>query len=229
MYKTNESFKKDDFLTKIVGFNCFNVSKLSSQTKFEKKGFYSYIFPYSKKNINTCQKLDFKYISSRVIFKHDKKIPKKSISKIEYKITFNNKDLTINDFREIIGVLSKTSRFYKDNNIRKYAKKIYKKWIYNSLFNRYADKLIIVKSRNNVIGFVSLKIFQTDCIIDLIGVDEKYQNQGIGSYLLRKVIDQFKQHNIYVGTEVENIQALNFYLKNNFKIYQYKLIFHKHT
>lgn len=224
-----KNITKDEFLTKIIDSNCFNIRKLDIDTKFEKKSFYSYIFPYSSKNLNISQKLGFKYISSRIIFKYDKDIFTGFRKIINYEILYDSKDLTIKDFDNIIDVLSKTSRFHNDNIIRKYAKKIYREWIYNSLFNKYADKLIIVRLKKKVIAFASIKIFKMDCIIDLIGIDTKYQNQGLGSYLLRSIVKKFNDYNIYVGTEAENINAVSFYLKNNFKIYRYKLIFHKHT
>lgn len=224
-----KNITKDEFLTKIIDSKCFNIRKLDINTKFEKKSFYSYIFPYSSKNLNISQKLGFKYISSRIIFKYDKDIFTGFRKIINYEILYNSKDLTIKDFNNIIDVLSKTSRFYNDNIIKKYAKKIYKEWIYNSLFNQYADKLIILRLKKKVIAFASLKISKMDCIIDLIGIDHYYQNQGLGSYLLKMIQKQFSNYNIYVGTEAENIKAVSFYLKNNFKIYKYKLIFHKHT
>lgn len=226
----SDHINKDEFLTKIIGYNCYNVDKLDIKTKFEKKSFYSYIFPYSSKNLNISQKLGFKYVSSRILLKYDKSFfPTNNNGIISYEIIYQGKNLKISDFNSIIKILSKTSRFYNDVFIRKYAKKIYREWIYNSLFNQYADKLIIVRLKKKVIAFASLKISKMDCIIDLIGIDAKYQNQGLGSYLLKKIVKKFNDYNIYVGTEAENIKAVSFYLKNNFKIYRYKLIFHKHT
>jgi ribosomal protein S18 acetylase RimI-like enzyme len=224
-----KNIRKDEFLTKIIGYKCFNISNIDIHTKFEKKSFYSYIIPYSSKNLNNSQKLGFKYVSSRIIFKYDKNISTDFDKIKNYEILYNSRDLAIKDFNNIIDVLSKTSRFYNDNKIKKYAKKIYREWIYNSLFKKYADKLIIVRLKKKIIAFASLKIFKMDCIIDLIGIDGKYQNQGLGSYLLRSIVKKFNDYNIYVGTEAENINAVSFYLKNNFKIYRYKLIFHKHT
>ena len=52
-----KNIKKDEFLTKIIGYKCFNISNIDIHTKFEKKSFYSYIIPYSSKNLNNSQKI----------------------------------------------------------------------------------------------------------------------------------------------------------------------------
>ncbi|KKP32570.1 MAG: hypothetical protein UR23_C0058G0005 [Candidatus Roizmanbacteria bacterium GW2011_GWA2_32_13] len=83
--------------------------------------------------------------------------------------------------------------------------------------------------KNKIIGFITLKLIGGKCLIDLIAVNPKYQNKGVGTLLISKAIKSFSDYKITVGTEAENIKAVNFYLKNNFKIVDYYLIFHRHN
>lgn len=223
---------KDNFLSEITKINCFNIKAIDS-SKFEKNSFYSYISEYDPKIIEKCYKFGFKYINSRVILKYDRSTNNiyKEDGNSDYVVDgkYNKKNIK-SDLNGILPNLYKTSRFYKDILFRKFAKNIYKKWIYNSIFNNYADKVLFIKTnQNKTIGFITLKLLAGKCLIDLVAIHPKYQNKGIGSVLITRAIKNFPGYQIIVGTEAENIKAVSFYLKNNFKIIDYYLIFHKHN
>jgi len=223
---------KDNFLSEITKINCFNI-KAVHNSKYEKNSFYSLISRYDPKLIEKCYKSGLKYINSRIVLKYDQTLKNNDKKPIDYDFVIDEKYNKINlksDINEIIPNLYKTSRFYKDIFFRKYAKKIYDKWFYNSIFNHYADKVLFAKTdKNKIIGFITLKLIGGKCLIDLIAVNPKYQNKGVGTLLISKAIKSFSDYEITVGTEAENIKAVNFYLKNNFKIVDYYLIFHRHN
>lgn len=131
-----------------------------------------------------------------------------------------------------IKIISKHSRWSKDINIpRTKVKEYYKTWLINSM-NGYADKIITYYKKEQIVGMLSIKLLNGKYIkIDLMGVLSDYQAKGIGTTMLNELIVYCKRNNIEkikVITEFENINAFKFYIKNEFKILNYNLIFHKH-
>lgn len=227
---------EDKFLTQIIGKNCFKLDSLNKKTRLLKNSFYTYEFEYDPAKISTCNQMSFDYISSRVeLYLHKKnKLLKKKPIKNSSIVILNKKfeKKYLKDINKVSLVISKTSRFYKDINLKKYASEMYKNWGYNSFVNGYAQDYFLAKHKDgHIAGMVTLKINNEskDCVIDLIGVLNKYQNQNVGSILIENVLDKYSKYNIYVGTQSENIRALSFYQKNNFKIFKNILIYHKHT
>ncbi|MBI3380320.1 GNAT family N-acetyltransferase [Candidatus Gottesmanbacteria bacterium] len=224
------TLKEDLFLSKVIGRDFFNINILRQNIRFQKNAVYSYCFDFNLELINLCHKLDFRYISSRVVLKRNKnnqlkhfKFPKEYIL---------DKEVTKEDWNNIYNVssiIAKNSRFNKDLRIRKYAKKIYKQWILNSILSGYADDYVFIRYKKLIIAFLTIKRNNASYSIDLIGVDAKFQNKGIGSLLISYMIEKYRTSNFYTGTQAENIIALNFYLKNQFKIHSYQVIFHKYT
>lgn len=227
---------EDKFLTQITGKNCFKIDRLNEKTILQKDSFYTYEFEYNPAKILACNKMSFYYISSRMeLFLHKKMNLLKNAPTKNNSITILNKKFEkkyLKDINKISAVISKTSRFYKDIHLKKYAFKIYKNWGYNSFVNGYVQDYFLAKHKDgHIAGMVTLKINDEnkDCVIDLIGVLNRYQNQSVGSILVENVLDKYSKYNIYVGTQSENIKALGFYQKNNFKIFKNILIYHKHT
>lgn len=75
----------------------------------------------------------------------------------------------------------------------------------------------------NLVGFILLTKKDKIYWIKHILVDKKLRNKKIGKKLLIKAIKIAKKYNLFLKTEVlkENKIALNFFIKNNFKIEKY--------
>ncbi len=138
----------------------------------------------------------------------------------------------IKDFEILIKNLSKHSRYCKDRAITNtVAEKVYDAWFYNSLYNGYADKIIIAQLNATNVGFLSLKIAESIATIDLIVVDPGYQGLGVGGKMLTQAKNYLEPRGvdlIKVETEAENIHANRFYQKNKFLTESFSLLLHKH-
>ncbi len=131
-----------------------------------------------------------------------------------------------------IDIIKNSSRWAKDNNVTSaFVHKYYSKWIINSI-NGYSDKIFVKKDKNKIVGLLSFKLTgRKKGKIDLLGVLENYQNIGIGKALIEYMKSFCFKNDIKkveVVTELENMEALNFYINNGFSFTKYYLVFHKH-
>ncbi|MGN9119668.1 GNAT family N-acetyltransferase [Turicibacter bilis] len=124
------------------------------------------------------------------------------------------------------------SRFYNDSFLKNQKNKIsniYKNWIQNS-FECKEKYFCIFEDECDLKGFLLFSYKnQKNIVIELIAVNEKYRSEGIGTVLINKLYafcKEVKCQEVLVGTQLENIKALNFYIKNAFKIKDIKYIYH---
>lgn len=154
------------------------------------------------------------------------------------KIELNNQNIKIenkSDYDSDIVKISENSflysRFFNDKKlIERGSKYIYKNWVENS-FNKESKYFIKYYLEKRTVGFIlfSLDISNKNAIIDLIAIDDQFQNKGIGNilidtlerYTLRKGILKIK-----VGTQVDNLNGISFYQKNFFKPVEVSSIYH---
>lgn len=124
----------------------------------------------------------------------------------------------------------KYSRFKLDNRFNENQfKKLYDKWIDNSLNKKFADKIFYIKNLNDIIGFITIKNDKNFSRIGLIAVSEKHQGKGIGTQLLKKAEDYCLTEGILelrIPTQKENVNACNFYKKSGYTIHEEKVIKH---
>ena len=78
-------------------------------------------------------------------------------------------------------------------------------------------KIFVYEDQSIIKGFIELAChYETTDLIN-IAVLKKYQNQGIASLLLNYVIENINQQNIILEVNENNIKAIKFYQRNNFK------------
>ena len=159
------------------------------------------------------------------------------IKKIEYdkknfesmqNIVINNK-MEYND--EIIDIASNSfmySRFYNDYKLKN-GNSIYTEWTRNS-FNKKEKYFCYYQKENHILGYLLFSIDKDeDLVIELIAVDKDSKGLGIGTNLINK-IEQYSMNNniknIKVGTQINNINAQNFYIKCGFKHLTNNSIYH---
>jgi len=244
--------KKDEFDTKFLGLNSyklyidettkttFNDIKLSLN-KIVTPSLVCCIVPWGHTYIPNLLAEGFELIGTKS--KYGQKLDRPSeilISSTDVKIisSFSGEseifgDGDIDAYSTLIETLSKVSRYYKDPAISKnYSKKIYKAWFFNSLFNGYADEVLVAQYNQLNVGFMSLKISNKTALIDLVVVDPRYQNLSIGAILLshaKQHLQDLGINYITVETEAENIAANRFYQKNGFLSEDFTLVLHKHV
>lgn len=161
---------------------------------------------------------------------------------LEEKIDISNKytiillnESDVEDVVNIIDNLYRHGRFFEDENLdNNRVNELYKLWITNEIKNSKVD-VIGIKENDKLLGFISCKYQlnkenKLEGVISLVGIDSSYQGLGIGKILMNSVLNYFKKKNIenvYVGTQINNISAMNFYISNKFRVISSINSFHK--
>lgn len=135
--------------------------------------------------------------------------------------TYVVKNLSMND--QIVDIAKKSfnySRFFNDPKLPQVqASNIYLHWT-KCAFEQERKCFVISEREGNVAGYILFSFNEDAAVIELIAVDEKYQGQKVGKSLIHTMesflIDQGIRK-IKVGTQVNNILALQFYKAMGFK------------
>lgn len=163
--------------------------------------------------------------------------------KEEIKI-LENKDFTYkvleeSDLQDVIFIIDNLysfGRFFVDEKLDdKAVNTLYKNWIKNEIRNKNVD-VIGIEYKGKLVGFMSCKFMldeinkNNEGIISLVGIGKSYQGLGIGKKLMNYVLNYFYQKGITkvsVGTQIDNISALNFYIASGFRVICSTNSFHK--
>lgn len=112
------------------------------------------------------------------------------------------------------------SRFRIDEKIGKTNfKRLYKRWIDNSISRALADGVFVHKTGNAINGFITLGLKGDTGIIGLIATDKNHRAKGIGTALLdyvKKYAVDSGMVRLEVVTQGRNEKACRFYEKNRF-------------
>jgi dTDP-4-amino-4,6-dideoxy-D-galactose acyltransferase len=139
-------------------------------------------------------------------------------------------DYDRNELYELAYESGKHSRFILDKNFKtENFKKLYRKWVDNSISKEIAEDVIVYKEDNQTIGFVTYKTDQDYGIIGLIAVSSAHQGKGIGNRLLTYVENILYSKGIkklIIPTQLSNNTACNFYKKQNYTIQKTQIIKH---
>lgn len=134
-----------------------------------------------------------------------------------------------NELYELAYVSGKYSRFKLDEKFGiENFKRLYREWIDKSVSHAIARK-IFVYSDKKIGGMITLNTNETTATIGLIAVDESLQGRGIGMALIDACVEFCKNERIErldVPTQMDNLQACQFYKKYGFEIKEAKNIYH---
>ncbi|RLQ86721.1 GNAT family N-acetyltransferase [Planomicrobium sp. Y74] len=157
----------------------------------------------------------------------------------EMEVSFNNAEIYYcaqNNFQvnkaisEISNKSFNYSRFFNDPNLDpSLSGKIYFNWVNNS-FNNPDKFFVVAKEDEETLGFLLFSIKENkNIVIELISLNEKAQGKGIGTKLLKSLhyyCLEEKLEKIHVGTQIDNLQAINFYQKKGFNLISKTSIYH---
>lgn len=157
----------------------------------------------------------------------------------EKKINLNEKDLNCKKIKiqnnmqynqDILDIAMESfvySRFINDKNLKN-GDKVYYEWTKNSFGNK--DKFFCIYQTNvKINGYLLFSIENNEIIIELIAVNKQLKGKGIGSKLIKGVENFAKEKGIKcikVGTQLNNINAQNFYVGCGFKHITNHSIYH---
>lgn len=113
------------------------------------------------------------------------------------------------------------SKFIEDENFRlRNGYKVYEEWIKNSIDEDDKFFAIQLSECGDIKGFILFKMDDTSVVLELVKVNERYRGEGVCSQLI-STIENYAMNNgirdIHVGTQVNNIAAINLYHKLGYK------------
>ena len=80
------------------------------------------------------------------------------------------------------------------------------------------DLSFLVKIDNKFIAYCINSKKEEDCYIHRIVINKDYKGKGLGGEMINYIQNQLNQKKISLKVNVNNIFAINFYFKMNFKI-----------
>lgn len=144
--------------------------------------------------------------------------------------TYVTNNLPVND--QILSIARKSfrySRFFNDPNLSESkSQNIYLHWT-EGAFRQQRKYFVICEREGNIAGYLLFSSEENYATVELIAVDEVYQGQGVGKALI-KAMESFVYdkdiNKIKVGTQVNNIPAVQFYSKMGFTYVNCGSIYH---
>ncbi|GAB3328025.1 hypothetical protein GCM10027429_02430 [Marivirga atlantica] len=123
------------------------------------------------------------------------------------------------------------SRFNLDPNIDDLLfKKLYRKWILNSIDKVNALQTLVFSFENKVVALLTISIEnESTASIGLFAVDSNYRGLGIGINMINQAINYVKEQGydrLNVVTQLDNNSAINIYKKAGFNIINLTYIYH---
>lgn len=130
------------------------------------------------------------------------------------------------------------SRYFRDARFREdKVREYYAKWAANCC-EGLADDVIVAERIGKLVGFITVKMISDPDsslhpeggVIDLVRVHPSFQRQGIGTSLTRAAIFWFRSRNaqiVTIGTEANNVAAMNCYLNEGFRLRSCMATFHR--
>lgn len=121
------------------------------------------------------------------------------------------------------------SRFLIDSKLRR-GNEVYVQWVSNS-FEKQNKFFCTYREDKKTKGFIlfSIEKDKKSIFLELIAVDKDSKSKGIGTSLIKQ-LENFAIENkieyIRVGTQLNNLNAQNFYEKNGFKHIMNNSIYH---
>lgn len=128
------------------------------------------------------------------------------------------------DINELVNLAKKiyvSTRFRQPWFTDEQSANFYGAWIEKAVLGEFDDVCLIIKDKEIIQGFISLKKVNTEIKIGLIGVTQAAQGKGIARRLLALAeLYAFKHqcNQITVATQTSNIKAINLYTRNNYTL-----------
>ena len=190
---------------------------------------YSKIPTKSAENVALLEAVGFKLIDTNVKFELDKELITTKNSQRDIRICFAKKM-----HKKYAGNIAKNNFIYSrfhldpliDNDI---ANRIKQSWVENFFLGKRGDQMALALINNEPIGFLQLIIKNRTLFIDLIGVDQKAQGNGVASAMIQFADQNIKHTCIKVGTQIGNLPSIRLYHKLGFEFTGSDYVFHYHS
>lgn len=139
---------------------------------------------------------------------------------------FNNEEKILKELEDLASRNFEYSRFFNDPKLDSTkANQVYSQWVQNAA-NDLSKNIIYYSENGKAGGFLVYSIENGVGILELISVDRNMRKKKVGTKLLN-AFETFCQNNILrVGTQADNIRAIQFYIKNGYRLVSRHSIYH---
>lgn len=141
----------------------------------------------------------------------------------------------VSDVLDVAGHCFRYSRFHLDPYIpQAVAHRVKREWVRSYVEGRRGDGWLVATRGGEVAGFLAwLDRDDAGCrirVIDLMGVSERCQRQGVGRALVRTFVEQAGEAigRLEVGTQAANIPSLALYIACGFVPVRTQFVLHAH-
>ena len=207
-----------------------NSDHLAFLLKEAKNTNYQLIYVFGNKDFfvgnDILMQFNGKLVDKKVLFEKEVE-NKKQFTVVVSEYTH---DELIAELAELAYISGEFSRFKLDKNFQKDDfYRMYTIWIDHSVKRKIADNVFVVKENGKIKGMVTLKNEDKIGQIGLIAVAPDTQGKGYGKALISACEKELHKKGIVkmnVTTQLDNIQACQFYGKCGFHIKDITNIYH---
>ncbi|NJM80746.1 MAG: GNAT family N-acetyltransferase [Flavobacterium sp.] len=193
----------------------YNIAEISDKDEIFDKSIEKYDLIYVK-GIEDLDIKNFQCSFQENKIMYEKQLFFKEIDDTSIKNLFDT-NYNIQDLYNLAFESGQHSRFLKDKKFGEANfKKLYKKWIDNSINKQFSDEIYVYVVNEKTVGFVTYKKNIEFAQIGLIAIDSNYRGRGIGKLLLSKVENSLSTEGVKklrIPTQLENKNACFFYEK----------------
>jgi len=103
-------------------------------------------------------------------------------------------------------------------------------WIEKAVLGEFDDELYYLCAEPDILAFISLRYQEHAASIGLLGVKEAYWGRGLGTLLLDRLCQLLHKRQVTevtVATQGKNLNAVQFYQKNEFHLSKITLCYYK--
>lgn len=161
--------------------------------------------------LEVLQKSGFYYLTTEVALEKEEHF---DCSDSEYVVMELHENLGL-PYDEFGQTFSKT-RFHLDGNIGKEKANA----LWTSYIKNYKptdlSKIFVAFYNGKMVGTILVNLNGKDALFFYVAVLDAFRGKGVGSAMINCISKQFINFNIITETQVSNIRAMNFYIKNGF-------------
>lgn len=154
-----------------------------------------------------------------------------TIDLLKLKFSINNRQQRNEEILNISKEVFAISKFTNDPFLKeRKGELVYYHWAENAF--KKEDKYFLkaqAQFNQKIYGFILFKIEEKSAVIELIAVDKQQKGKHIGKNMLKYLdnyLSQLSIKTLKVGTQSDNVDAVNFYHSCNFKEKEKTTVYH---
>jgi dTDP-4-amino-4,6-dideoxy-D-galactose acyltransferase len=184
-----------------------------------------YLFSSSELSSDLIENTNVKLVDRKVVYQRKIDLVAKNAERLsEYPHSFCTSDL-----ENLAYESGKFSRFRLDPFFSNDFKRLYKTWIEKSVTKEIADKIFVATAGEKIVGMITIKERDGVGHIGLIAVESEAKGRGYGRSLIEASLNFLFDKGvtmIEVPTQMDNVDACQFYEKCGFAVKSITYIYH---